>query len=1035
MEQETLIDEDESTNHDQHEESAFHAPNWQASDTVALLQPSNLGLPKVLRAWDRKPASPFSRQRVRVGKVWKRPVSSSLRAMDENRSLRKRKARTSLQGALKPVKKLCLDGGFGMRARVSRWDASESPTRKIVTRSKAAPEDIVALSEDEDGLVEQQEQDEEATIEFLDEDGTVLDVDPEDDGEEQEWEDEVEVEEDDDGAGEEVEVYDGTMMHLGDAMEHPQPDKSIELPAEEAEVSTLVGSRDGQDDIISHDEAEVITVANDRTDAQLEPSTTTVTQPDSTQPQNVPPSQAVILPDRFVSPVKRRCAAGRNAAGQIAGSRRRTLPVQFAPSTLPDVESFAAAEGLQSSSTGAGVADEEVALDGAVEASDETVEPTPTAALYEGTEETMGHEWEDVDEDAAAEDALNSSVHHSEPSRVDAEGEAENDVVQDYDQECEGKDDHAMEDIHPPGDTADEPTDASTRLPSSPVSTIEGQHPRLPLRRSPRRKSTSPLKQSTIAPSTERSHLIAFTPIRAGPAPYPSAFVHPEKIIPARAAADDSQSPARSTPERAASAPPEEPKMSPRKASRPRISDDTALLQAFLSRAAENKGSRRISASRQESIINRRDSDAVRQALASPAKAEVLGDLDPNSPSPRKASASLVQSDGFRETTADAAKQEQEDSSAGSTKRRSGRATKKAQPSTPGAPNRIAIRGNTEGVVLKRTEAQDLALLVRNNTRKNKGAAVLPNLRLTKMAAQLGNSEEVEIEMEDATSEKPEGVRGVRWAETLVQFYQGGEASEASVLSEESNGAELPAKSDGEMDTSAPAPGPPPPSETPSKPKMRRLRAPSRTAAAPGNTSSAPATAADEPVKNTAPEQQATIPAPKRRSRIATPAKGLTNASLLPSDLDLPQSAMPTEKKPTPAPRKKPASVSKLPAPAPALGQGKENSLISSPPKKKSTAAVAGILPTSKINFAPKLDFGKGATRLEPASATAKATEDQAVPSLLSPAKKGGRTRGVALGANVRSDGEDLGVGKRKEDVSLGSGLSSPAKKRTRRAL
>ncbi|KAK3707580.1 hypothetical protein LTR37_012075 [Vermiconidia calcicola] len=1034
MESEALIDKHEVMNHDQQvqqqqEESAFHAPNWQASDTVALLQPSSLGLPKVMRAWDRKPASPFSRQRVRVGKVWKRPGASSLRAMDENRSPRKRKARTSLQVALKPVKKLCLDGGFGMRARVSRWDASESPTRKIVTRSKAAPEDIVALSEDEDGLVEQQEQDEEATIEFLDEDGTVLDVDPEDDGEEQEWEDEVEVEveEDDDGAGEEGEVYDGTVVHLGDAIEHPESDGSIHLPAEEVEDAILGELRDGQDDSISHEEAEVSPVANGQhsvedTDARIEPRTAAVTQPETTQLRNAPPSQAVILPDGFVSPVKRRRAANKSAARQPTGSRRRTLPVQFAPA-LPDVESLAAAEGVQRSSTGAGVAGEEVDIEGTGEASDETVVPTPTAARYEGTEETMDHEWEDMDGDVAAEDALGSSVHYSEPSRIEGEDEAEIAAAQDYDRGSEGDDDNTMEGIHYAKNIADKPTDASTRLPSSPVRTIEGQYPRLPLRRSPRRKSTSPLKQSTIAPSTEKSHLIAFTPIRTGPAPYPSAFVHPGMNLPARAT-DEAESSPTSPPERAVSAPPEEPKMSPRKHSRPRISDDTALLQAFLNRAAENKGSRRISASRQESITNRRDSDAVRQALASPAKAEVLGDLDPNSPSPRKASASLDQSN---ETMTDAAKREQEDSSAGSTKRRSGRSTKKAQPSTPGAPNKIAIRGNTDGVVLKRTEAQDLALLVRNNTRKNKGAAVLPNLRLTKMAA----TSEAEGEVEDATTEKPEGARGVKWAETLVEFYQGGEASEASVLSEESNGAELPAKSDSEMDISAPAPGPPPPSETPSKPKIRKLRAPSRTAAAPGKTPSA----ADEPAKDTAPEQQSAIPAPKRRSRIATPAKGLTNASLLPSDLDPPQSAMPTEKKPTPAPKKKmPAPVSKLPAPAPALGQGKENSLLSSPAKKKPAAAAAAAgLPMSKMNFAPKLDFGKGATRLEPASATAKATGLEAVPSLLSPAKKGGRTRGVAFGSSARSDGDEISSTKRREDVP--SGLSSPAKKRTRRAL
>ena len=67
---------------------------------------------------------------------------------------------------------------------------------------------------------------------------------------------------------------------------------------------------------------------------------------------------------------------------------------------------------------------------------------------------------------------------------------------------------------------------------------------------------------------------------------------------------------------------------------RPRISDDTAILHAFLNRAAANR--KQPSVSKRESLENQKDSNVVRQALASPAKAEVLAELDPNSPSPHK---------------------------------------------------------------------------------------------------------------------------------------------------------------------------------------------------------------------------------------------------------------------------------------------------------------------------------------------------------------------------------------------------------------
>ena len=528
--------------------------------------------------------------------------------------------------------------------------------------------------------------------------------------------------------------------------------------------------------------------------------------------------------------------------------------------------------------------------------------------------------------------------------------------------------------------------------------------------------------------------------------------------------------------------------MSPQKPSRPRVSDDTALLQAFLNRAAESKSSRRISTSKRESMTNRRDSGAVRQALASPAKADVLADLDPNSPSPRKASASNLDNGSTRSigifddvpmgedsssNTASQDEQQMDMSRPAENTRRSGRATtKKCQTPTPMAPNKIAIRGNADGVVLKRSEAQEMALLTRNNTRKNKGGSVLPPFRLTKLASQTSNLD-VEMTAENgengALVNRAEGVKGVKWAETLVEFYQGGEVSESSILSDELNAASaqqaeqaVKADSDAVAASATPA-APPPPSETPSKPKIRRLKPP-RTAATPGKGAQAPIAptgaeaekqpAAQPPAKDKATQQTpAPKPAPstKKRTRIATPAKLPGGVALLPSDAEPLPAAAPTEKKPPRPPqnKKKAPPASKLPAPA-SIGQGKENqnqTLTSSPPKKRpantnasvGAGAGGGGLPTAKT-FAPKLDFGSsGKTKLEPATYSQQ-DEASSVPGLLSPAKKGGggRERSVFGASGGMQSSLDFG-GKEQERQRIGvgdelPGLSSPAKKRTRRA-
>lgn len=485
--------------------------------------------------------------------------------------------------------------------------------------------------------------------------------------------------------------------------------------------------------------------------------------------------------------------------------------------------------------------------------------------------------------------------------------------------------------------------------------------------------------------------------------------------------------------ERSVSAPPEEPQMPPRRSARPRVSDDTALLQAFLNRAAENKSCRRLSASKRESLSNRRDSDTVRQALASPAKPEILGALDPNSPSPKK---SLAVFEDLKPT-------QNEDEVVGSplqssgdventqarTTRRSHRDKRRVERAAPLAHTRISLRGNTDPVVLKRSEAQELATMTRANTRKNKTGAIMPTLRLTKLIVEkppIEASPDAETNDND-TGPTRRGVRRVQWDETLayyqeaptepeVQLFELGDSKTAPKL----QGPPPVSVDENDSDEALPVPAPVPAAETPSKPKVRKLRVP-RTASNAGKAIAAPVFSEETVV----PAPSALKPKQSRRSRIATPGKGPDVSPVLPTEVTTaPCDATTTETRAKAVPRKK--ATSRLPAPAatslPHSSQ-EGNSLIASPPKKKSTS---GALPTK--SSVTKLDFQ---TKLSAPSKPAENAAGSAPPGLMSPAKRGGRN--VVFG-NVPA-GPVFGAKPDTSEDRKVLGLNSPAKKRTRRAM
>ncbi|KAK5120455.1 hypothetical protein LTR16_004593, partial [Cryomyces antarcticus] len=392
--------------------------------------------------------------------------------------------------------------------------------------------------------------------------------------------------------------------------------------------------------------------------------------------------------------------------------------------------------------------------------------------------------------------------------------------------------------------------------------------------------------------------------------------------------------------------------------SKPRVSDDTAILQAFLNRAAASKASKSVVISKRSSLSHRRDSDAVRHALASPGKLDVLEDKDPNSPSPRRRTRATdtaeIKSMLF-DFDADSIggvntyeKVANEGAATAATARRSARSrsriphfpaltpTSATQPlaasslvAPASAPNKIPVRSGADPVILRRSEAQELNLVTKANTRKNKGGSVAPVMKLAKIAAAIIAGEHHEDEIVDS-KELGESLKGVRWDQQLV-YFQEARAGSPDLLTldayedgiQEQVHAQL-------METAKEGStqiGKERSTETPKKPMARRLRGPQDGTPAKDLLSSASSAVVEIPPKE--PEKK-----PRRQLRAGTPAKGLPE-SALPDDVEVPSKLSPKKAKKasrigTPAPN---PTVAKATVDTKALAQHRAESKS---PKKAS---------------------------------------------------------------------------------------------------
>lgn len=225
------------------------------------------------------------------------------------------------------------------------------------------------------------------------------------------------------------------------------------------------------------------------------------------------------------------------------------------------------------------------------------------------------------------------------------------------------------------------------------------------------------------------------------------------------------------------------------------LEDDKARLRSFLNRAAANKASKIATTHRRESAQSRRDSDVIRQALASPRP--VLEDKDTNLSPTRNLdflNEPTMTLDKIIATPVASTKRALEDDAdldpialdsnheegmeielpPGSPRRRSKR-TRSQIPHAANAiktPNKIPVRTDgSDRVVLNKSEAQEMANLMRKNTRKNKGGAVSAPERLLKLRAEAELSLIIGAGSSAETTRKPnDGDKGVRWREQLVEF-------------------------------------------------------------------------------------------------------------------------------------------------------------------------------------------------------------------------------------------------------------------------
>lgn len=223
-----------------------------------------------------------------------------------------------------------------------------------------------------------------------------------------------------------------------------------------------------------------------------------------------------------------------------------------------------------------------------------------------------------------------------------------------------------------------------------------------------------------------------------------------------------------------------EAKRSPRRSARSgiRFSDDTSMLKDFLSRAQARKQARDAALTAEPLGTTRSPSPR-----RSPRKA--LASLDSNSPSPHGTSEAVnrVRTPPGKVKLGEAHLEDMDETVTSTSPVRRSTRKRLAGPSktSTGAPSFIPVRraDGTEPVVLPKSVSQELALVTRTNTRRNKGQAKPPAIILKTLGVE-------EMEEESQGGHSLRKCKSVGWDQRLVYYHDGTEVhADAKVKMEE----------------------------------------------------------------------------------------------------------------------------------------------------------------------------------------------------------------------------------------------------------
>lgn len=234
--------------------------------------------------------------------------------------------------------------------------------------------------------------------------------------------------------------------------------------------------------------------------------------------------------------------------------------------------------------------------------------------------------------------------------------------------------------------------------------------------------------------------------------------------------------------------------------------DDAEVLNNFLSKAKAKRAAKAAMAAQEHTVTEEKvvqEEEVAIPNLPTPRSRRALEELDANSPSPspQKMSSTRKAEDASgspigknavpKEDKAKNGPQQQQQFGSPTATRRSTRTrTSRAPPKSniPTPQNTLSLRrakGN-EFVFLQRTEAQELSLVTRKNTRQNKGNSVLPKYTLKTLSKGQESAEASPSSGSSSGNGRGGAGKRVCWNDArLVEFEDGEEPQSAASASPE----------------------------------------------------------------------------------------------------------------------------------------------------------------------------------------------------------------------------------------------------------